>query len=84
MPPRRNASKNQPNPAIANLGDIFQLLEKIEEAGDSVPKFVAIRFTSFPPSAGLESLAPIMCSLRDEVLVWRTEVSKFVRSPIRI
>ena len=76
VPPRRNASKTQPNPAIANLEDIFQLLEKIEEAGDSLPKFVAINFMSFPPSVGFETLAPIMCSLRDEVMALRTEVSE--------
>ena len=76
VPPRRNASKNQYSPAVANLEDIFQLLEKIEDAGDSLPKFVAINFLSFPSSSGFESLAPIMCSLWDEVLALRMEVSE--------
>ena len=40
------------------------------------PVFVAGSYNSLPPSAGFESLAAVMWSLRDEILALRTEVKE--------
>ena len=71
----RKACPSHPNPCVADIGDMLNLLEKIEGNKISVPEFFAKGFNSLPPS-GFENLASLICSLRDEIAAMRTEVAQ--------
>ena len=75
-PIKRKACQSQPNPAVANLDDMLQLLEKLEDKSFQLPSFVVNNYMSLPPNAGFEGLASVMCSLRDELASLRSEVSE--------
>ena len=72
---KRKACADHQNPTSADLKDIYVCFEKLENGDTVAPKFVGGGFTSFPPN-GFENIAPILCALRDEVVVLRTEVSQ--------
>ena len=72
----RKATTNRPNTAIPDVQDILDLIEKMENKSFLFPVFVAGSYNSLPPSSGFESLAAVMCSLRDEILALRTEVKE--------
>lgn len=73
-PITRKPCNSHPNPASADLGDILDLMEKMESKDFSTPRFVAAGYSSLPPSTGFESVAAIICSLRDEVTALREEI----------
>ena len=75
-PIKRKACQSQPNPAVANLDDMLQLLEKLEDKSFLLPSFVVNNYMSLPPNAGFEGLASVMCSLRDELASLRSEVTE--------
>ena len=77
---KRKVCPRQPNVSIANLEDIYNLLEKMEDIGRTLPKFVAEGFMSLPPSSGFDSLASILCMMRDEIAALRLEVTEFRKS----
>ena len=72
----RKSCASHPNPAVADVQDILDLIDKSESNRHLLPEFVAAAFTSMPPSTGFESLAMVMCSLRDEVAALRLEVTE--------
>ena len=72
----RKSCASHPNPATAEVSDILELLETCEAKKFLLPDFVAGSYTSLPPATGFESLATIMCSMRDEVIALRMEVSE--------
>ena len=71
----RKSCADHPNPASAHVKDIYECFAKIENEGRECPNFVARGFSSFPPS-GFGTLAPMLCSLRDELAALRIEVSE--------
>ena len=71
----RKSCTGHPNPMMADLKDIYSCFEKIENDSMPTPKFVAGGFSSFPPQ-GFENVAPIMCSLRDEICALREELNE--------
>ena len=48
----------------------------MEDTNFVLPKFGASGFNSLPPANGFESVASVLCSLRDEIMALRTEVSE--------
>ena len=77
---KRKACTSHPNPIAADLEDIYLILEKMEGLKFLLPDFVAEGYVSLPPSSGFESLASVMCSLRDEISALRLEVSEVRKS----
>ena len=77
---KRKVCPRQPNVSIANLEDIYNLFEKMEGSSRTLPKFVAEGFMSLPPSSGFDSLASILCMMRDEISALRFEVTEFRKS----
>ena len=77
-PIKRKASAEYPNPAVANVRDILNLLDKVE-GKISLPTFVATEFNSLPPS-NFDSIAPVLCSLRDEITLLREELSQLKKN----
>lgn len=76
---KRKACDSHPNPADADVMDILELWEKINEgAGDPFPTFVSVGVDSMP-SGDFNAIASILCSLRDEISCLRHEVTE-VRS----
>ena len=73
-PIRRKATQEVSNPAVSNIKDILDLLDKVE-GQITLPSFVAAKFNSLPPS-NFECIAAVICSLRDEVTALREEVSQ--------
>ena len=71
---RRNSS-NVRDPIAVEAKDICEAFEKIENNEISAPVFVAKGHNSFPPN-GFEYLAPVMCSLRDELAAMRLELAQ--------
>lgn len=76
VPTNRKACASHPNPATADVKDILTLLEKQEEKNVELPSFYAKDASSLPPSSGFDSIAVVMCSMRDEVTSLRQEVSQ--------
>ena len=74
-PIKRKTCSSHPNPTVADLEDILQMFDKAE-SNVNLPRFVAAGFLSMPPSSAFESLASVMCSLRDEVSALRLEVTE--------
>ena len=75
-PIQRKSCKMHPNPTVADIEDILCLFDKMDENNFICPKFLAENYLSLPPSNGFEPLALIICSLRDELLAVRLEVSE--------
>ena len=71
----RNKSVNQPKPSVVDMKDIMQCFTKVEENSLPCPVFLAKGVGSFPPQ-GFETVAPILCSLRDEITALRSETSE--------
>ena len=69
----RKAGKNVANPILIVLKDICEAFEKIEHEELPMPSFVAGGHTAFPPR-GFEYMAPVMCSIRDEIAAMRLEI----------
>ena len=69
---KRKATNDHPNPAVMNVKDILTLLDKMEGTVP-FPSFVAANYNSLPPS-NFEPLATVLCSLKDEIAVLRSEV----------
>lgn len=73
-PIRRKATAEFPNASVPNVRDILQLIDQVEGKIE-LPSFVATSYNSLPPS-NFDSLAPVLCSLRDEITTLREEVSQ--------
>ena len=73
-PIKRKATAEFPNASVPNVRDILQLLDQVE-GKIALPSFVATHYNSLPPS-NFDSLAPVLCSLRDEITTLREEVSQ--------
>ena len=71
----RKACTSHPNPSVADIQDILNLFSKMEENSKPVPKFYAKSYDSLPP-VGFQSLASVICSLRDEVSAMRVEINQ--------
>ena len=74
-PTRRIACGSHPNPLFADVSDILNLLEKAEKMKILLPKFVAGSYDSLPPASGFDSIAAVLCSLREEICNLRAEVT---------
>ena len=74
-PITRKACSSHPNPSVADVGDILNLFEKMDQKRKLLPDFLAGGFNSLPP-AGFEVLASVLCSLRDEISALRLEVTE--------
>ena len=72
----RKSCASHPNPAVADVEDILDLSDKCESKRHLLSEFVAAGFTSMPPSTVFESLAMVLCNLRDEVAALRLEVTE--------
>ena len=59
---------------MPNVRDILQLIDQVEGKIE-LPSFVVTNYNSLPPS-NFDSLAPVLCSLRDEITTLREEVSQ--------
>ena len=70
-PANRKACKSHSNPASADLEDIMSIFDKQNDGSLVLPDFVSSGYMSMPPSAEFESLASVMCSMRDEVAALR-------------
>ena len=79
---KRKACSSHPNPTEADLEDILLLFEKCEgqPVNLPLPNFVSSGYMSLPPCSGFESLASVMCSMRDEISALRLEVSEVRKS----
>ena len=73
-PVRRKATAEFPNASVPNVRDILQLIDQVEGKIE-LPSFVVTNYNSLPPS-NFDSLAPVLCSLRDEITTLREEVSQ--------
>ena len=73
-PIKRKATAEFPNPSVSNVRDILLLFDQVE-GKFALPTFVATHYNSLPPS-NFDSLAPVLCSLRDEITSLREEVSQ--------
>ena len=73
-PIKRKATAEFPNASVPNVRDILQLIDQVEGKIE-LPSFVATNYNSLPPS-NFDSLAPVLCSLRDEITTLREEVSQ--------
>ena len=71
-PTKRKATANNPTPAVVNIEDILHRLDKADPA--KLPKYVASSFNGMPPPS-FEMIAPILCSLRDELATCSLEIS---------
>ena len=71
---KRKECASEPNVPRADIRDICTIFEKIESEGKNIPKFVAGGFMSFPPN-GFEYLAPMVCSLREEIAAMKQEIT---------
>ena len=60
---------------MVDVKDIMQCFAKIEETSLPCPQFLAKGVGSFPPQ-GFETVAPILCSLRDEITALKAETSE--------
>ena len=78
--PKRKKCQAHPNPCSADLEDILNVFEKHDDGEIKLPSFVAFGYGSMPPSAGFESFASVMCSLRDEVTALRVQVDEVKNS----
>jgi hypothetical protein len=58
------------------IGDILSIFETIDEEKISVPRFVAERFDSLPPSSGFDAIARNMSALRELVANLRDELKE--------
>ena len=81
-PIRRKATAEFPNASVPNVRDILQLIDQVEGKIE-LPSFVATNYNSLPPS-NFDSLAPVLCSLRDEITTLREEVSQGCSEGLRI
>ena len=78
---RRPCNKN-PNSSVADIEDIYELIEKKESQRFLLPDFVAGSYNSLPPS-NFEPLAIVICSLRDEVAALRMEITEIRESSVK-
>ena len=69
----RKQCPSHPNPSVADVTDILNLFDKVEEKHFPIPDFLATNFRSLPP-ANFEPLVSVICSLRDEVAAVRMEL----------
>ena len=72
-PIKRNSCQSHPNPIIADIADIYDLFGKVDEKNIGIPEFLASSYSAFPPS-NFESIADILCSVRDETTALRMEI----------
>ena len=82
-PTRRNACVSHPNPLFADVSDILDYFEKAEKTKILLPKFVADNYASLPPASGFDSIAVVLCSLREEIFNLRTEVTQLRESSLK-
>ena len=75
-PPKRKSYAAHPNPSTADLEDILTVFEKSEAGKFNLPNFVSHGYNSMPPSDGFDSLAAVLCSLRDEVAALRFQTEE--------
>ena len=80
-PITRKASAGK-TPTPANIRDIDACFQKIEEDGLEKPSFVAKGFSSFPPN-GFEHIAPMLCSLHDQLAALRHEIVELKKNSER-
>ena len=71
----RKSGKNASNPFIVIMKDICEAFEKIESEQLPMPRFMAGGHDAFPPR-GFEYIAPVMCSMRDELAAMRLEIAE--------
>ena len=71
---KRKECASEPNVPRADMRDICTIFEKLESEGKNIPKFVAGGFMSFPAN-GFEYLAPMVCSLREEIAAMKQEIT---------
>ena len=77
-PVKMKICSSHPNPSMADLKDIMSVFDKVESDDIDVrlPSFVSSGIMDMPPSAGLEALASVMCSLRDEMAACRLQLEE--------
>ena len=63
---KRQTCCSHPNPYVAHVRDIINLLKKMEEKKILLQKFVAAGYCSLP-SSGSESLTGVIAAMRDEI-----------------
>lgn len=73
---RRKACDSHPNPADADIDDIISLFEKID-ADDKLelPTYASVGVGTMP-SSDFDSIAGVLCSLRDEISSLRFELNE--------
>ena len=62
-----------PDPCVAHISDMIELIEKYEAKNFLFPKFVADSFDALPPM-GSSKIAEVVRSLRDEMAAFRQEL----------
>ena len=72
QPKQRKATANNPTAAVGNLEDILQRLDQADVK--KLPRYVASSFNGMPPPS-FELIAPVLCSLRDELATCISEIS---------
>ena len=79
----RKACTSHPNPSVPDVEDILSLHEKVVGKKFLLPRFLAERYSSLPPSSGFLPLASMLCSLREEMVTLKEEVSQLRQNNTR-
>ena len=58
----------------ADLADMLELLRKLDEKDEELPKFLADCFSTMPPSSGFETNAEHIINLTTEISVLKSEI----------
>ena len=79
---QRKAFASHPNSIVAD-DDMISLFEKAKSKRMLLPRFAAGHYLSLPPGSGFESIALVLCSLREEVSDMRKEINTQRESNLR-
>lgn len=72
----RRSCPEHPNPTVADIQDIINLLHKHDKGKKVFPKFVAESHNSLPPSAGFLAFARAFNRIRDELSEVKEELKQ--------
>ena len=61
-------------PLKAHLADMLELLRKLDEKDEELPKFLADCFSTMPPSSDFETIAEHIINLTTKISVLKSEI----------
>ena len=78
--PKRRRHKNR---MLNETQDLLDILEKCDEKGLAIPKYVADAYDSLPPTSGFEVIAQSITTLLDEISSLKKEISSLKESRMK-